>query len=94
MCSCQQFYRLFWREARTRPWDCSLSAYAHQALNKKKSMSANLAFVLDWHVWCDLQQVGPKKLTTAANYLIFLSFHIFEGLVSFMGGVPSGMWIQ
>lgn len=61
---------------------------------KKRGMSANLAFVLDWHVWCDLQQVGPKKLTTAANYLIFLSFHIFEGLVSFMGGVPSGMWIQ
>lgn len=57
-------------------------------------MSANVAFVLDWHVWCSLQQVGPKKLTTAANYLVFLSFDIFEGLVSFMGGASSGMWIQ
>lgn len=55
---------------------------------KKNSKSANLAFVVDWHVWCELQQVGPKKLTTAANYLIFLSFDIFERLVSFMGGSP------
>lgn len=61
---------------------------------KKKIKSANFAFVLDWHVWCNLQQVGLKKLTTAANYLIFLSLDIFEGLVSFMGGVSSGMWIQ
>lgn len=43
----------------------------------KEVMSANLAFVLDWHVWCELQQVGPKKLTTAANYLIFLSIQHF-----------------
>lgn len=57
-------------------------------IKKKPNKSANFAFVLDWHVWCELQQVGPKKLTTPANYLIFLSFAISEGLVSVMGGGP------
>ncbi len=76
------------RDSWGEKWELGLEAIHpwHSHARHKNSNSANLAFVLAWHVWCELQQVGTYKLTTAANYHIFLSFDIFEKLVIFMGG--------
>lgn len=60
--------------------------FSCQTLEKKNINLSKYSFCsrLAHLLWTPV--VGTNKLTTATNYHIFLSFNVFEKLVSFMGG--------
>lgn len=89
--SCQQLYqRPRCKTAEVRTDNLALKLFTNGVLVSdfrkkninlsKYSFCSRLAHLL----WTSV--VGTNKLTTATNYHIFLSFNIFEKLVSFMGG--------